>query len=465
MTIKKTMTSGSVGKLTLNNHQAWLCEQNAWLQKAVAKQGVLFDGISGVPTSLTPKVINESRYQQLKYLSETVLGAIESVLHRYVSEPAIQALFPELQNFRTLSTRTPAYERWVQVARFDIAETPSGEFKLMETNCDCPGAILWTPLIKYAYEELEYYREFVAPLGPIPQPIDDPYHFVNSLVRVYQKTKNTDALPNIAFLSSEYRPILTDMDLFERTALEMGCNAQHLAVQKLTGGAQGAWFGKHRADIIYQKFDAFIDDHGQFKSCIYEHLPDEVSAFWCGLEEGTFLYFNSFPSIAVAENKRLLALLKEPELRLGFTPEQITAIDEFCPQAFTLNKNDAKQRELVDDVLGNRAAYVIKRIIDTRGRGVTIGLYCTQDDWENAVEQAIDGPYIVQEYIPHQPQPVLGSEKETREHAMFSNLGMFMFDGQAAGLFCRSSPDPITNVARGGAIQPVYVVRDNELNT
>jgi len=436
--------------------------EQSQLRAGLRRDGVGLYFRGEMPVSLTPRLIGLDRYRELARNCELVLDAIERVLRLYVAEPEIQAWFPELEKFRFLSTMRPPYERWVHLARLDLAETPDGRFQIMETNCDCPGAILMQTMFKPAYEELEVYRAGIASLGPVPQPADDRYFFLRSMVDVEQGIRGRERTPTILFASSTYRTILSDLDLLERAAGELGLSARAMPVQNLmTVNGRPAW-NDLPIDLVWQKFDAFIDESGQYRPCIYETSPTECDVYWRALLDQRFVYFNSFVSAMVAESKRILHVLMLPEIQALLTESQRAATKELCPQTFPLQVRPVGDFPSAREVIAHKDEYVLKRVIDTRGRGVSLGCEQTAEAWQTQVNESIGGPVVAQRYIEHPAQRMLVAEDEPIRERMFANVAMFMIGGRAAGLLGRASPDRRTNVARSGVFQPVYVVERPE---
>jgi hypothetical protein len=425
--------------------RAWQDE----LDQALRRAHVTFLGDRTLPVSLSPYIIESGKYRRLARLGENLLSAIERLVGLYVEQPELRALFPELERFGALALRRPSMDRFVHVARFDLVETADGEFRIMETNCDCPGAILYLSAIAAAVRQHSAYPWLAPRAALAPPPLEDPDFFVRSFVAAHGARGG--AAPSIGFLNSRYRTLTTDLNLLEASAHRLGLRARQVPVQALQLWRGRVGWDDADLDLAYQKFDAFIDDDGQARPCIYEHSRDEVAAYWHGLETEQFAYANSFPSALVAENKRILWLLGDPDLRSLFAADEREAIDALCPETFPVDRGRA------ETLVQRREDYVLKRVIDTRGRGVVIGRHSTADQWAAAVADAVRRPTVAQRYIPHPPRAVLGVADSTPT-PMFQNLGLFLIAGRASGLICRASTDPITNIARHGAMQPVFIV-------
>lgn len=422
------------------------------LNNHLLKEEVLVDGNSILPVSLSPYLISNTKYQHLAYLCQQVINALEKFIQIYVNNKMLQNLYPELTDYNALACKDPGYERWIHLARFDIALTPMGEFKLLETNCDCPGAIQFTPIIKRIFKEFAYESSIDGEIQS--QPIDDEQYFLKSLLDLHPSSNN---LPSIAFLNSEYRSISSDLNLLEKVGKQLGLNCRQATIQKLQIKNNRICIDNMPIDIAYQKFDAFVDDNNQVKPCIYEKSSNEISAYWHGIMNDKMKVVNSFPSALVAENKRTLAMLLLPELQHYFSEEENNAIKELIPKTYDLC---SCSNILIDEIRQNKNQFVIKRAIDTRGRGVWIGKLLKEDQWVNLLKNVCGGPYIAQEYIPHELSKIYNANSKLC--SMYSNIAMFIIGGKPSGLLSRASKDIVNNIGKSGCIRPVYVIKAKE---
>lgn len=430
------------------------------MKQGIEKKQIYFDGKTPIPVSLTPFLIDKCKYDHLVSKSELVLEAMETFLRIYIEYEDIQKHFPELSVFRELSKVKPEYKYWIHLARFDVTETIDGSFKLMETNCDCPGAILWVSYIKQIYEDLDIFKEISSKYEINAQATDDPRLFIKSLIDVYKEVTGKNQDPNIGFLSSEYHPVLTDLDLLEKLAASMGLSAKHIPIQKLQSVENLPGWDNKPLQMAFHKFDAFIDENDQFKYCLYEESVSEVEEYWNGLKNNQFIYVNSFPSAMVAENKRILYLLKDKHIQSFFSEKQKEAIDMLIPETFSLTSQKLDQ---VKEVINNKDQYVLKRVIDTRGRGVILGKFYPADLWSKHVNQAIDKPFIIQKYIDQSKKIIINPNVDPTQISVYQSLALYLIKGKASGLLCRSSIDPITNVGKRGAVQPAYIISEREI--
>jgi hypothetical protein len=330
------------------------------------------------------------------------------LLRTYRECPDVQKLFPELQFQRELSTLAPTYRRWVQLARFDIALVEGGDLKILETNCDCPGGIALIPVINDVYRAMDWFGERVTPHGPVSLPLDRRQLFVESLAEFCVECGCSSDPPQMGFVNSIVRPIGNDLQLLAKIRGESGLRTVSGPVQSLRRDPRGkVSLADTGLDIIYQKFDASIDEDGQARLHIYEHCPSEVEAYWSCVRESALIAVNSFPSSLVAENKRVLALLRSEWLQSMLSAQQRCSIESLLPETFTLTSQSCDRSGDVRRVMARKDGFVIKKVIDTRGRGVYFGRSYDVTTWASIVGRAIDGPFVVQEYLPHEKMDVL----------------------------------------------------------
>lgn len=440
-------------KLEKNDIREWQSQ----VEGKLSERGLLLESQKVYPVSVTPYFLEEKVYQDLANKCEIFLNAIETIVNAYVRDEEVQKYFPELENYRFLNTQAVPYDRWVHLARFDIVETVTGDFKIMETNCACPGGISLVPSIKKVYSETQAFSAYTKDKQLVPQPIDDETFFVKSMLEVYQEV-NGNSPETIAFINSSFHSINTDIPHLIKSAKKMGYKAFHAYAEDIEYKSGRASYKGINVDLAHHKFDAHIDDKGQDRPCLFKEKIDEVRAYLDATKDNALVYLNPFPSMKVAENKRILALLHDSPLRCLLSDEQKKVVDELCPTTYFLTNSSQKDIRRINYVKMCKDHYVIKRVLDTRSRGVVIGQECSQEHWNNTVEEAINFPCIVQEYLRHITSlvyPPYGAQPVK----MQSNVALFLVKGKAAGLLCRAAPGLKTNVYAAGLLRPVYMYR------
>lgn len=428
------------------------------IQASLFQEGAYVDDGTVPPISFSPYVMQSEKYLYLSYLCFHFHSAMEKLLRVLVQERDILRLFPELRQYTRFTKLLPNYSKWIHLARFDVIENKNGKFKILETNCDCPGGMVFNAIIKEELNKLELFEHTFKDV--VEQSIDNKSTFFRSMIESYNEV--TGQTPHtIGLMTSRFRPIENEINLMIKVANDIGINAIHIKAQDLECKNNKLCMKNNIIDLVYHKIDAYVkDDTGLLKYCLYNKSIYEVAAYMESISKKEIVYFNSFPSIFLAENKKILALLKDPYYKALFSKDELTAIDEFCPETFCLYNNDKELRDKVHHIIVNKDKYVIKSALDTRGRSVYIGKNISINDWRALVNKAIDMPYIVQEYIDSVKEEVILPASFVHE-PMYTTLAVFLLKGIPSGLFVRSSKNDITNViGKDGCIRVSYITND-----
>jgi hypothetical protein len=164
------------------------------------------------------------------------------------------------------------------------------------------------------------------------------------------------------------------------------------------------------------------------------------------------------------DHKGILEALTSPAWRQHFSAAEARLLHRCVPWTRVLRarKTDSPAGEEIDlprYASSRKDALVIKPNRGSGGGDVLLGRETTASHWDGAIERAIleAGHWVVQERF-HAMQRSMAYLQDGRvAHApCFFSLGLF-FAGDRLGLHGRVSPDPIVNVARGGALACVFL--------
>ncbi len=132
---------------------------------------------------------------------------------------------------------------------------------------------------------------------------------------------------------------------------------------------------------------------------------------------------NPFAAV-LPQNKRAMAFMWE---RISaFSPASQSAIRAHVPPTFRLEAVEA------DDLRRDRRGWVLKSDYGCEGDEVIIGARCEEDEWREALAQAIPRRWIAQRYF----------EAEADAEGYVANHGIYLVAGRRAGLYTRLSRGP-----------------------
>jgi hypothetical protein len=279
--------------------------------------GARFDGARPIPTTLTPYYFEKPAFDAVGRDAGLVLSAIEKVSHLYCEEADIRARFPELRHLEPYIRRVPAPNRRTHLARFDLVQARDRTLKMVEPNADCPGGMTNAAIIHRAFRASAFYD---ARATEVAQPSEEARSFLDMMAAICGK-----AAPRVGFVWSTVQPIKNDIQTLYDTAASMpGWPAPFIGpVQELTVGDGGVLLaGGLPLDATFTKIDTTLAADGAIHWCAWERDMAEAVHVLEALADGRFLTVSGLPSMMVAENKRVMALLYEDAVRAHFDATQ-----------------------------------------------------------------------------------------------------------------------------------------------
>ncbi|KAF2072167.1 hypothetical protein CYY_006510 [Polysphondylium violaceum] len=438
-------------------------EKNSLFQEKLKNNGGTING-KVAATTITPLFFSAEKYDKIACQSELILEAIEIILRLYRVDIEIQSYYPELYHLKDLinigyDSLDSSNGRLNHFARFDFIENENGNIGIMEFNTATPGGLLIVPTLKKIFESCDFLKDEVKTKEFPILPMDDTRCFLNYLIGLFQKIKETSLLPTIAFvLNKKHQSLFTDMDQFLQVGKEMGLDLLVAGYDELVYNGQVLSYNGKGIDIIWNKFSMQASVvNGRVTPQYYTETPEEAKDFIQAVKEQKVIALNGFPSYFISENKKTLALLLDKRFHHHFTNKQIKAIQSLILPTFVLSSNQDKFKEFKENIIKNKDEYVIKSSSDTRGRAIFIGKSMSQNDWNSLVEQSVDGPFVIQQFIKSK-QSMAVCPQSANEVLMNTTLAIFILGGKASGLLSRCSPNLIHNVFSGGFMQVLYLV-------
>jgi biotin carboxylase len=205
-----------------------------------------------------------------------------------------------------------------------------------------------------------------------------------------------------------------------------------------------------RVDVVYRMF-------------LPGEMPDEprtyelVNPLLDAVEAGGVELFASL-DCELYGNKGSLAMLSDERNRPALTEPERALVDRILPWTrFVRDEKVTHQGETVDLLpyaLAHRDQLVLKPTLLYGGVGVTPGWTVGQEEWQAAVRQAVDGPYVLQRRLLPTTERFLSEDGATTQD-MAVAYGTLMVDGKYAGTLARAVADPavgIVSMLRGAQI-------------
>jgi uncharacterized circularly permuted ATP-grasp superfamily protein len=209
--------------------------------------------------------------------------------------------------------------------------------------------------------------------------------------------------------------------------------------------------GDFRIDIVYKR----VIIHEFLERC------DEKHPLARAYLDRKICLVNSFRS-KLAHKKASFAVLSDPVFTRMFTPAEIEIFHRHIPwtrrvQRGSTTFHDARQ-DLIALMRTEQNRFVLKPNDDYGGHGVFLGWESTADEWEHAIEIALERPYVVQERVALKKTPMPRFTDRVRMEEMFIDFNPFLFHNEAEGALIRLSTSSLLNVTSGGGQTALLVM-------
>jgi uncharacterized circularly permuted ATP-grasp superfamily protein len=169
----------------------------------------------------------------------------------------------------------------------------------------------------------------------------------------------------------------------------------------------------------------------------------------------------------VLYKKASLAVLSDERNRHLFSPPQLEAIAANIPWTRLVEERHSeyagKPIDLVPFLLANKDRLVLKPNDDYGGKGIVLGWLVDASRWEQAIQTALQVPYIAQERVtlPSEPYPSLVDGRLQWSDRLQDTAPFVCQGAYVEGCLTRIATDPLLNVtAGGGSNVPTFLIEE-----
>jgi hypothetical protein len=413
------------------------------LEREMDGAGVRF-GKDIVPTFLRPYFISEDEGRLLKYAVNVIMRCAEKLLKLYVADTQVADYLELTPGEGDLFAIPHGYEETAIICRLDGFLDEKG-LRFLELNCDTPAGMGYGDRMAGLFLDL-----------PVFQRMGDEYryHYIETrerllqvLLTCYRRYGGRDR-PTIAMVGWEGLRTRPEFYLIKQTFEARGyqtviCDPRALEYSR----GHLTWQGT-RIHLIYRKVLT-----SQFIGRIDE-LQDILRAY----REGAVCMANPFGS-KLLSYKAILYFLTDPRFSGNFSEEEQEVLRRFIPWTRRIAQErvwyEGRQEDLVPFIRKEKDRFVIKPSDAFGGKGVCIGRETEPSRWDEVIQEALEGRWVVQEAIdtPEAPFPYFRPDVGFGRKKV--NLNPFAFGSRYAGSVARISTSSIINVSAGGGILPV----------
>jgi uncharacterized circularly permuted ATP-grasp superfamily protein len=208
-----------------------------------------------------------------------------------------------------------------------------------------------------------------------------------------------------------------------------------------------------RIDILYKRV------------VIHEFLNrfDQEHPLIRAYKDGKVCMANSFRSKLV-HKKSGFAILSDPTYHHLFEASELELIRKHVPWTRlvrpTVTTFRGTEWDLISLISKHREEFVLKPNDDYGGRGVLLGWEMNAEDWQAAVRNAVEKPYVVQKRVDGLRTRIPAYSDRVFLDQLYVDLNPFLFENKVEGALIRLSAGPLLNVTSGGGQTALLVLED-----
>lgn len=418
----------------------------------------LYFGDRPLVTVLRPRFISTEQYELLQSSCQLVAGAARRLAAAMLDDPALRAGLALTPGEELLIAMHPGYDEPSAHSRMDTFMTPDGaSLQFVEYNAESPAAIAYQDALSDVFLQLPAMQRFAEHYTLTTLPARN--RLLETLLAAWRDFGGERA-PNIAILDWEGLPTHSEFLLFQDYFRANGLDALICSPDDLTyhdGKLHTRQAGREfPIDLVYKRVltSEFLMRYGD------DALAHPLVRAYA---DGKLCMVNSFRA-KLLHKKAIFALLTDDKLHEEFSADERSAIARHVPWTRMVREGPATYAGETIDLLAfaraNQARLLLKPNDEYGGKGIVIGWESSPDEWERALHEALQTPFVVQERveIAYEDYPSLVDD-QLRIDRRLVDTDPFLFGSDVTGCLVRLSTVTLLNVtAGGGSTAPCFVI-------
>ena len=423
------------------------------LEQAQKLRGMSF-GTRPVCTVLRPRFLSPAQYRLLHDTVATLLPAFQAMYDRALADPQFRAQFRMTDWEEEVLKIDPGFRDPSPTSRFDTFFASDDELLFTELNSETPAGAGYSDALAELFYGLPVFQEFQRRFRVFPIPAKP--GVLHALLSTFKQWQgNCSDAPRIAILDWREVPTFSEFVLFYDYFKAMGIEARIVDPREVEYRDGKLMAGDYHITLIYKRvlISELIErggiDHPVVRA-VRDHAVCMVNTFRCKI-----LFKKA--SLAVMSDERNAGL---------FTPLQLAAIAKHIPWTRVMENRttrgpDGAEIDLVPWASRNKDRLVLKPNDDYGGKGIVLGWTVDQRAWDDAIQTALDTPYVVQQKVklPWEAYPSFENGSLHVIDRMLDTNPYVAFGAYMHGCLTRISTEALVNVtAGGGSTVPTFLI-------
>jgi glutathionylspermidine synthase len=399
---------------------------------------------------LRPHILSRAQYNSIKSAAETIAKAFEKLAQEALRNPNLLRLLGLTSLEEEMARIEPGYVSLATSSRLDAYINKSG-FHFLEYNAETPAGVgdqmqleklfLTLPPLKHFLETNDHW---------LPKPHEA---LLRSLVATYHEWGGEEERPQIAIVDWNGVPTASEFRVLRDFFVQSGFPAVIADPHDLQYDGTHLFVDGFRIDVLYKRviihefLSEFDRDHPLIKAYRNGHL----------------CMANSFRS-KLAHKKSSFVVLSDPEYHDLFAPSELEAIRKHIPWTRYVKNSRTSfygaDCDLVSLIKAEQNQFVLKPNDDYGGHGVFLGWEMDSAKWDEAINTALQKPYVVQERVDVEKTSIPAFSDRVSVDELFVDFNPFLFQNEVEGALIRLSASSLLNVTSGGGQTALLVLED-----
>ncbi|MFA6600999.1 MAG: hypothetical protein WC352_01320 [Candidatus Omnitrophota bacterium] len=401
-------------------------------------------GRFAIPTFYKAHFLSPKQEHLVKRAASALTHVINTAVRLYFEEGHLSYVYKTEPEAAELMKIDPGFSKAVVFARYDgLLEGQS--LKFVKFNCDAPAGAAFT-------DELED----VLVKEEMLQPFFEEYQIkttlrvqnvLTGLLNAWEEFGGFET-PTIAIVDWNRARMAPEYEIIRDYFESKGYRTTIADPREMQYRGGKLYHRNIRINILYRRVN--FDE-------ILQRL-DEVGDMIRATKDRAVCMVNPLRA-RLASTKSFLSLLTNPEYDHFFTETENQIKRDHIP--WTRRIADAenfyghKKLYMIDFLKDEKDSLVLKPSVGAGGRSVTIGRETRDDVWNETIDRALKGDWVVQEYVnvPIMTVPAIINGRLDFAYKKY-NFNALALDGKFAGGFVRLSDDGVINLAHSGGLLP-----------
>ncbi len=429
--------------------------------KVGLKQYGLYFGTRPICVVLRPRLLTQAQYHTLQHVCGLVGTAARQVVKYMLAHAPTRALMAFTPGEDALLAMDAGYDEASASSRLDsFFDNTTGSLQFVEYNAESPAGMAYEDKLSEVFLNLPVMRDFAKRYSV--SAVESSPRMLQTLLEKFKEWGKA-AEPRIAIVDWKGLPTQAEFDLFKQLFEANGLPTVICSPDELTYRDRTLFAAGQPVNLVYKRVltSEFLERYGQLAAL--EHPLGRAYA------DGAICLVNSFKAKPL-HKKMIFGLLSDPEIMsaAGIAAEVQSELAQHIPWTRrvqpTRTTYQGQEIDLLKFVRNYQDRLLLKPNDEYGGKGITIGWETSPDEWDRAIEAALESPFVVQErvHIAYEdyPQFVEGRLQLGRR---LVDTDPYLFDTGVQGCLTRLSTVTLLNVtAGGGSTVPTLLIGEEE---